>query len=69
MLGVFSETCKMQTIAMMYKYQLEQYITTVESNDHLYSITAALQNIASILAMIEVNSLVHIHYIFMYDNN
>ena len=52
MLGAFSETCKMQTIAMMYKYQLEQYITTVESNDHLYSITAALQNIASILAMI-----------------
>lgn len=65
MLGVFSETCKMQTIAMMYKYQLEQYITTVESNDHLYSITAALQNIASILAMIEVNTCSHSVYIYV----
>ena len=65
MLGAFSETCKMQTIAMMYKYQLEQYITTVESNDHLYSITAALQNIASILAMIEVNTCSHSVYIYV----
>ena len=61
MLGTFSETCKMQTTAMMYKYQLEQYITTVNSNDDLYSITAALQNVASTLAMIEVKLFNHIH--------
>lgn len=51
----------MQTTAMMYKHQLEQYITTVDSNDDLYSVTAALQNVASTLAMIEVKLLIHIH--------
>jgi len=54
MLGLFSDTCKIYTTAMMYKYQLEQYITTVNTNSHLYSITATLQNAASILETIEV---------------
>ena len=66
MLGVFSDTCKMQITAMMYKYQLEQYITTVGSSDNLYSITAALQNVASVLETIEVNLSIHSLAILIY---
>lgn len=57
MLGLFSDTCKMQTSAMMYKYQLEQYLTNVDLSSDLYSITAALQNVGNILETIEVRYL------------
>lgn len=60
MLGLFSDTCKIHTTAMMYKYQLEQYIITIASSDELYSVIAALQNVVSVLETIEVK-ISHFH--------
>ena len=54
MLEQFTATCKIHTSVMMYKYQLEQYILMKDSDDHLYTITAALQETVSLLEMIEV---------------
>ncbi|XP_065900247.1 uncharacterized protein [Dysidea avara] len=53
MLEQFTATCKIHTSVMMYKYQLEQYILMKDSDDHLYTITAALQETVSLLEMIE----------------
>ncbi|XP_065900248.1 uncharacterized protein [Dysidea avara] len=53
MLEQFTATCKIHTSVMVYKYQLEQYILMKNSDDHLYSITAALQGTANLLEMIE----------------
>ncbi|XP_065897500.1 uncharacterized protein [Dysidea avara] len=53
MLEQFTATCKIHTSVMMYKYQLEQYILMKDSDDHLYSITAALQGTVNLLEMIE----------------
>ncbi|XP_065900268.1 uncharacterized protein [Dysidea avara] len=53
MLEQFTATCKIYTSVMVYKYQLEQYILMKNSDDHLYSITAALQGTANLLEMIE----------------
>jgi len=57
MLEQFTATCKIHTSAMMYKYQLEQYILMKNSDNHLYTITAALQQTAKILETIEVMKL------------
>ena len=54
MLEQFTATCKIHTSVMMYKYQLEQYILMKDSDDHLYTITAALQETVNLLEMIEV---------------
>ncbi|XP_065900246.1 uncharacterized protein [Dysidea avara] len=53
MLEQFTATCKIHTSVMMYKYQLEQYILMKDSDDHLYTITAALQETVNLLEMIE----------------
>lgn len=53
MLDMFSDTCKMHTAVMMYSHQLGEYVSE-DPNNHLYSISATLQNAASILETIEV---------------
>ena len=65
MLEQFTATCKIHTSVMMYKYQLEQYILMKDSDDHLYTITATLQETVNLLETIEVMIL---SYIYM-DNN
>ena len=61
MLEQFTATCKIHTSVMMYKYQLEQYILMKDSDDHLYAITAALQETVNLLEMIEVMILSYIY--------
>ncbi|XP_065897495.1 uncharacterized protein [Dysidea avara] len=56
MLEQFTATCKIYTSVMMYKYQLEQYILMKDSDDHLYTITVALQLAGNILQTIEESS-------------